>query len=114
MAKRTELSEHTYSEIVWTLNPPCKDMADKPTAIDVSIAALREEFLNLVSKNQRMRLPLRRDKSGAGCMTDVLGNGKPVVADWALPFGHRLVPRAHINWLREQIKTRGLSRVISL
>ncbi|MBI2634779.1 hypothetical protein HYW82_03885 [Candidatus Peregrinibacteria bacterium] len=115
MGKRNGSSEHTYVEIIRKLDPPCKDTINKPTDIDAAIVTLREAFLNRVSKNQRMRLPLDRcNRPGYSYKTDILGDGNPVVESWALPFGHRQVPKVHIDWLRKEIKTRGLSQIVSI
>lgn len=116
MGKRNGLSEHTYGTIIWRLDSStCKDSINEPTEIDRAIVALREEFLNRVSKNRRMRLPLDiHEGGGLVCMIDILRDGNLVVEEGALPFGHRKVPKVHIDWLCTEIKRRGLTQIVSI
>lgn len=114
MDKHNGLSNHSYGTIIWAMDQSiCMNKINRPTRIDTAIVALREDFLNRVSKNQRMRLPIgRRDDSDSGPTVDILRNRNLVVKESSLPFRDRKIPNVHIDWLLEQIKLRGLSKAL--
>ncbi len=103
----------TYHDVFWGIDESIAEALSQSTAKERALLDLRQEFLKRVSKGNPMRLPIKRDEDGRPeGMIDPLRNGELVLDSYAIPFKDRALPEQHLVWLREQIKQRGLSKVL--
>lgn len=87
---------------------------NRPTVQEKKLFELRKAFMDRICNATCMRLStkhLRRNRSiewDKPPTIDLMGDDSRVVDSYSIPFGQREIPPDHLNWLKEEVKKRGL------